>query len=322
MRKNIVLLLTVAALLLAVAPAGAAPNWTTMHEDQQAVHQIDTDRVIFSGDAPDRQVEVWMKSIVKNGANYIIARYQVREKGLYFILKERTMYSPAGQAIGSTFVNKTDNWSATTAGTPIGAIATRLFADHANNPAAFPAAGPEAEQPGGEPVPEKQPPQVNPQELKQALEDERIKHEEKNGAKWYYVRDTHTVYYFLSKHRMTADFYLFPHGDNGKQTRQLHINLNDTRTGTHSTKQSVTVRIDGKEWHLRALTSSPGAGGSSGVSFTYHFNLPDSLIEALFATKTGVTVKWQYMYGEWKNLEYTIPDKIVRDIQMMYAGCK
>lgn len=82
------------------------------------------------------------------------------------------------------------------------------------------------------------------------------------------------------------------------------------------------LKIDGSEWRLNALSTSPGVGGSGTATFTYYYRLPDTLIEAIFAAKTGITIKWQYMQGSWKDLEYTIPDKIVRDIQMMYAGCK
>ncbi len=324
MDRRFLLSLALAALLcLSGATALAAPNWVTMHEDHYALHQADLNAVTFTGEATDRQLEVWMKSVNKDGSGYMIARYYVREKGLTAILKERTMYSSSGRATGKPFVNQTDKWWATTASSPIGAIATRLFTGQAPNPAdgASPAAAAGAAQPDAAPIAEKHLPQINPNELKQALDDERIKQEEKNGSKWYRVRDTHTIYYFLDKNRMTADFYLFAHSG-AAQTRQLQLTLSDTRPGTHSSKQSVTVQIDGKEWPLKALPSSPGAVGSYEASFTYYFDLPDSLVEAIFATKTGITVKWQYMHGKWKDLEYTIPYKIVRDIQLMYAGCK
>lgn len=324
MTNKLILIFTLAALLsFAAAPAaGAAPNWTTMHEDQNAVHQVDSERIAFSGDAADRQLEFWMKSVFKNGTGWMVARYQVKEKGLVYIMKERTFYSPTGQATDS-FVNKTDKWLTTTATTPIGAVATRLFADYAQNPDAFPAPAADAgQQPGDQPAAAPTAVKFAPQEIKQALDDNRIKQEDKDGSKAYRVRDTYTVYYGLSNHRMTADFYLFTYPGGARPQKHLNIALSDTRTGTHSTKPTVTVGIDGTEWQLRALSTSPGASGSSTVSFQYYYDLPEPLVQALLATKNGVTLKWQYMYGSWKTLEYTVPAKIVRDIQMMYAGCK
>ncbi len=168
------------------------------------------------------------------------------------------------------------------------------------------------------------PPQFTPQEIQQALDDERIKQEDKGGAKIYRVRDTHTIYYFLAKHRMTADFCLFPHTGATTQTRQLNITLSDARKGFHTAQNVITVKIDGNEWRLVALAASPGGAGVDPVTFIYHYRLPDKLVDAIFAAKNGVTLKRQYMYhgGDWKDFEYTIPGKIVRDIQIMYSGCK
>jgi hypothetical protein len=323
MNRRLILSLALAALLcLAAATALAAPNWTTLHEDQNSIFQVDYDRLTFSGEAPDRQVELWMKSLGKNGAVNFINRYKVKEKGLSFALMEQNLHLKNGQIV--SFINKTEKWTETTASSPIGAVATRLFAEQAQNPAAFP---PAAAEPGQQPVDQPaaaapQAPKFTPQEIKQALDDDRIKQEEKDGSKWYRVRDTHTIYYGLSNHRLTADFCLFTYA-NAKPKKHLNITLSDTRSGTHSAKTGITVKIDGSEWRLNALSTSPGVGGSGSASFTYYYSLPDSLVDAIFAAKNGVTVKWQYMYGgTWKDLEYTIPDKIVRDIQIMYAGCK
>lgn len=122
-----------AILLYIITPVFASPNWITMDNKQTMIFQIDTETVAFSGDNLDKQLEVWMKTLQKDGTgSYTVAHYLVKETGLNFILKERTMYSATGVVTGS-FQNKSDRWSETTSSSPIGSIATRLFAEYRKN---------------------------------------------------------------------------------------------------------------------------------------------------------------------------------------------
>jgi hypothetical protein len=305
------------------ATAGAA-NWVTLDDRSTATYQVDTDRIAFSGEESDKQLEVWMKTIDKNGSGtYMLSNYLVREN-LNFILKERTSYSAVGQAAGSFQNTNLDKWTATTASSPIGTVASRLFADYHKNPEAFLNkdmiyAGQPETAVKSEELQSAQP-TVNPQELKQALADNRINSgQNPDGTKWFYVRDTWSVYHFLSKEHMTADFWLIA-GANTKYPR-FNFSFNDARAGSHTIKETVVIKVDEREWVLNRPVT-PGATSFPSAMFNYSFPIPDSLLQALLVTQNGVTVKWKHSWGGWKDYEYIIPVKIVHDIQLMYAGCK
>jgi hypothetical protein len=117
--------------MFAVAIAVAAPAWVTMSETAALVYQIDRDSLRFSGAEADRQLDVWMKTVEKEHGSYLLSHYLVREKGLTFILKEKKAFSATDEARGA-YINPGGEWKATTAASPIGSIALRLFADDKN----------------------------------------------------------------------------------------------------------------------------------------------------------------------------------------------
>lgn len=316
-------LVIVIMLFWANTPAFAA-KWITVDEKTTANYQVDTETIEFSGGDNDKQLEVWMKTVEKNGSgSYMLSHYLVREN-LNFILKERTTYSISGQVMDSFHNNNLDKWTVTTQNSPIGAIAVRLFADYRKNPESFKnkiTANDALFDPAlKNDLPESGQRVINPQELQQAIADNRIKNgQNKDGTKWFYVRDTWTAYHFLNKEHMTADFWLIT-GPSTKYSR-FNFSFSDDRAGSHTLKEAVTIRIDNKEWVL-AQQMAPGATNFPTAMFNYSFLIPDSLLQALLTTSSDITVKWKHSWGGWRDYDYTIPAKVVRDIQLMYAGCK
>ncbi|KYZ75289.1 hypothetical protein AXX12_14115 [Anaerosporomusa subterranea] len=131
------LIIVISVLVCIVAPVFASPNWITMDEKPTLIYQIDAEAVVFSGEDSDKQLEIWMKTLQKDGTgSYMVAHYLVKENGLSFILKERTMNSATGVVI-SSFQNTSDKWSVTTPSSPIGSSATRIFAEYRRNPEGF-----------------------------------------------------------------------------------------------------------------------------------------------------------------------------------------
>jgi hypothetical protein len=314
-----VLLLGVTVLIWATTPALAA-TWVTVDERPTAQYQIDTETLNISGEESNRQLEVWMKSIPKNSNGiYMVAQYIVKENDLSFLMKERTTYSASGQNIGK-FTAASDKWTANNANSPIGAIAARFFADYRKNPESFKnkeyfnAKISEAAKPASVSV------TFDPKELQKALDNNRIKHGEKNdGVKWFYVRDTWTTYHLLNRERMTADFWLVIKA--GTKYARFNFSFSDNRPGSHMLKAAVTISVDGKEW---LLTQPVEAGATSFPEsmFQYSFMVPDSLMQVLLNLNGGITVKWKHSWGGWNDYEYTIPAEIARNVQLMYAGCK
>jgi hypothetical protein len=253
------------------------------------------------------------------------ARYLVKGQGLTFWLKERVIFSGPGK-VQTRVIYNNEVWHTTTAASPVGGVATKLSAEYEKNPAAL---APKAEEEAVMTAPVSAVPStitlpaVSALEVKQAVDDGRIKERDKNGSKTFLVRDTHAVYYMLSKHHMTVDFLLYPHGDYDKQERLIQFSVGDTRAGTHNVKRNLSVKVEGREWVLTPMSYNQSGGGYASVLFEHLYKMPDTLTQELLATKGGVTLSWQYMFGsEWKTYEYTVPPKIVRDIQLMYAGIK
>ena len=305
--------------------ANASPNWLTISEGADAAYQVDQEKVIFSGEAPNRQLDMWMKTTYKTSlaatpnpiGSYMLSHYLVKEGSLTFILMERNMYLPEGE-LHDEFQNHTDKWHTTTEKSPIGFVAKRIFNDYGkdlpmdnNNKNDTPEIG--------KPVVDSPKVTLDPKELKKALDDDRIKHGiDKNEKKWFYVQDTDTIWHFLDSEHMTADFWLLDSPKRGKSYR-LNFSFNDSRPGRHSIKESITVVVDNKAWVLSEPLASDGTSFPNAI-FNYSFNIPNSLIQALLVTKSGVTIKWRHSLGEWKDYEYTIPEKKVHDIQLMYLG--
>jgi hypothetical protein len=294
------------------------------------VYQVDAETVNFSGEDTDKQLEVWMKSLQKDGAGtYNVAHYLVKEKGLMFILKERTISSANGATL-SSFQNTTDKWNATTPNTPIGSIATRLFTEYHKNPEAFnlkSLANPLVEGKGlistETKMKETAETVVDLKEVQKALDDEQIKVENADGVKRFYVRDRRGPALFSGiTHYVTADFYLSIYGiTNTKRTATLQFTTEDTRAGTHKEKGPITIQVEGKDWVLSPLQSD--SGGRNSVMYIYTYKLPDALIQSIVGTKKPVIMKWMHFYNNsWENKERIIPDKTLRAIQLMYLGCK
>ncbi|MDF2949029.1 MAG: hypothetical protein K0R07_1056 [Sedimentibacter sp.] len=326
MNRLLKLFCIVSVILVSVTTSGFASNWLVMEENSTSVYQVDAETVNFSGEDTDKQLEVWMKSLQKDGAGtYNVAHYLVKEKGLMFILKERTISSANG-AILSSFQNTTDKWNATTPNTPIGSIASRLFAEYHKNPEAFTlqsltnnlkGAGPFSTETKMKEATETA---VDLKEVKKALDDELIKMEDANGVKRFYVRDRRGPALFSGiTHYVTADFCLSIYG-NAKRAATLQFTTEDTRAGTHKEKGPITIQVDGKDWVLSPSQSD--SGGRNSVMYIYTYKLPDSLIQSIVGTKKPVTIKWMHFYNNsWENKERIIPDKTLRAIQLMYLGC-
>lgn len=317
----------VSVILVSVTTSGFASNWLVMEENSTTVYQVDAETVNFSGEDTDKQLEVWMKSIQKDGAGtYSAAHYLVKEKGLMFILKERTISSANGVVL-SSFQNTTDKWNATTPNTPIGSIAIRLFTEYHKNPEIFTLKSLTNNLVGDGPLSaetkmkEAAETVVDLKEVKKALDDEQIKMEDADGVKRFYVRDRRGPALFSGiTHYVTADFYLSIYGST-KRTATLQFTTEDTRAGTHKEKGLITIQVDGKDWVLSPLQSD--SGGRNSVMYIYTYKLPDVLIQSIVETKKPVIIKWMHFYNNsWENKERIIPDKTLRAIQLMYLGCK
>lgn len=325
MNRQLALLLFITIILSAFTTSAFAADWQVMEDWPTTMYQIDKETVRFSGEDTDKQLEVWMKSIEKDKPGfYNVGHYLVKENGLKFILKDRIFYSGNG-VIGTPFKNETDNWSATTLKSPIGAVATRLFAEYRKNPESFNITAPNNSPEGVGPVATEEKIAeivVDPNELKKALDDEEIK-ENKNGigSKDFFVRDRRGPALFSGiTHYVTSDFCLSIDA-NGKRTTLLKFSTEDTRTGVHQEKQGILVLVDGNEWALTPSYSD--SNGTSSANYRYTFKLPNQLVQAISTTKDPVTIKWKHRYNNvWEDRERIIPDKKLRAIQLMYLGCK
>lgn len=332
MIRLIKVLFIVGVMLATVTTSGLAANWRLMWEQPRADYQVDTETIQFSGEDTDKQLEVWMRSLEKDGTgSYNVARYLVKENVLRFILKERTFFSSNGD-VKSSFQNKSDTWTATTPISPIGYIATHLFTEYHKNPESFinnptgisPLASENITAKPTETIEaaEITKLEVDPNELKQALADEKIKEDKHgNGLKNYYVRDRRGPALFSGiTHYVTADFCLAIDAVN-KRTTTLNFSTEDTRTGTHKENKEITIQVDDINWDLPAIKFD--SGGYSSATFKRTCILPNSLVQALATTKKPVTIKWRHGYGfGWEDHERVIPDKTLRAIQLMYIGCK
>lgn len=130
MAKMRMLLLVVSVLFCLGSSTVAAQNWVTMSDTPMTTYQIDKDTVTFSGSEADRQVEVWMKMILKNeNGKTIVGHYLVREKDLSFLLKERIFYAASGTKEAEVDATQS-GWKPTNEKSPIGFIAKKLFAEY------------------------------------------------------------------------------------------------------------------------------------------------------------------------------------------------
>jgi hypothetical protein len=322
--KKIGVLLVATSILFFVSTSICAAEWITVEESPTAKFLVDTDTLKFSGEETDPQMEVWIKSYYQHEAGgYMVADYVIKERGLSFMMKERTSYSASDQVVNK-FTSSSEKWTATTPSTPVGAIATKLFANYKKNSGVVKPEElgvPTQNDSSDKPKIDSEQVVVDPAEFKNALEDKKIKNGvKKDGTKWFYVRDTWSTYHLLDREHMSADFWLIITGQNTRYTR-FNFTFSDARAGSHTVKQSVRILVDGKEWVLDQRVD-PGETSLPTAMFEYSFLIPDSLMQALLVTKDGVTVKWEHSWGGWNNYEYTIPAKTVRNIQMMYAGCK
>lgn len=157
-----------------------------MDERPTAQYQVDTETLNITGEESNRQLEVWMKSFPKDSNGiYMVAQYIVKESDLSFLMQERTTYSASGQNIGK-FTAASDKWTATNASSPIGAIAARFFADYRKNPESFTNKESLSTKLSENAKPAVVPVVFDPNELQKALDNNRIKHGEKNdGIKWF-----------------------------------------------------------------------------------------------------------------------------------------
>lgn len=297
------LFLTVAMLVCLSTPVMAA-EYATMEQVGKAIYQVDKETINFQGEGTDKSVEVWLRIIEtdKPGA-YSLVHFFIKENMTY-MKKEHTRYSSGVVLSSADFSEK--GWMPLPAESPLGHIAKRLFADYRESEASkAPAIT------------------ADPQELKKALEDERIKEKEnKDGTKSYYVRDKRGPALFSGiYHYVTLDFYASFDAKHNRST-VLHFSIEDTRAGGHMLKEAVTIVVDGKEWVLTPPLTSDVSGYSS-ANFKHTYRMPAALVNALTATKGAVTVKWKHRYNNnWDDHERVIPDKVLHDIQLMYAGCK
>ena len=131
MKKHFIALLFVVTILsCSITAVSAAPNWVTMSETPTITYQIDKETMNFSGSEMDRQLDVWMRMVLKDKDGMsIVGHYLVKENDLSFMLKERLMYSASGAPFGSTD-SSASGWVASTGKSPIGSIAKRLFVEY------------------------------------------------------------------------------------------------------------------------------------------------------------------------------------------------
>lgn len=323
--KKLLLSISLISLLIGTCAPVLAANWVTVEERLTATYQIDAQTVKFTGEDADRQLDIWVKIVSQESAGtFLASHYIVKENPLAFLMPERDTYSAVGQVVNK-FTSDSEKWIATTPSSPIGAIATRLFADYRKNPEAFKDQATLTELAVAGNVP--QSPKANsgqvsfdPQEVTKALADHKINNgQNPDGTRWYYVRDTWTSRHLLNSEHMTADFWLTISGST-KEPR-FNFTFSDSRSGSHTIKDAVAIRIDDRDWIL-AQPVFPGATRFPEGMFQYSFLLPESLLQALLTTNNGITVKWKHSWEGWKDYEYTIPAETVRYIQLMYAGCK
>ncbi|BBB90797.1 MAG TPA: hypothetical protein PKA28_19120 [Methylomusa anaerophila] len=304
------LLLITVVLFWANAPVVAAYDWFTMVETGGVVYQVDKQTIKFWGEDAERSLEMWIRIIdTRRPDVYSHVHYLVRQNDMTFMKKEHIMYSISGAVIITTDTSS-KGWMPLSAESPVGIMAKHLFADY-------------HEDEGNSEAPAASAITVNRQELKQALEDDRIKHKvQKDGTKLFSVQDAKIPGLFSGiSHSLRTDYCLSIDASNYRSTT-FRFKLEDTRPGVHSLRQSVTIQVDDKEWVL-TLPLSFNSDGYRSVAFTIVFKMPDSLVNAMTATKNPVKIKWKHCYnGEWRDYERVIPDKALHDIQLMYLGIR
>lgn len=134
MKKHFIgLLLVIIIIFCPIVTVSAARNWITVNQTPTIDYQIDKETMNLSTTETDRELDVWMRMVLKDqGGMTIVGHYLIRESDLSFILKERITYSASEAVLGS--VDATGKgWVATTEKSPIGSISRRLFADYREN---------------------------------------------------------------------------------------------------------------------------------------------------------------------------------------------
>lgn len=278
-------------------PVSAAPEWVTMDDTAKNIYQVDKQTITFSGDDTEKTVEIWVKVITKDQPDsYSLTHLFIKENMMY-MEREHGKYSKDGTTISSAD-SSAKGWGPLPSNSPGGRIAKQLFADYRTNKLIV------------------TPVAVDPQEVQKALDDNKIKHglDDKSRTKWFYARDT----YSGNGYHTTFDLWLLVDANNNK-TYRFNFSTYGGLPGRHTIKEAITVRVDGKEWVLSS-PQPPGVTSFPDYSmFSFSFNMPYSLVQAIMTTKNGITVKWNMnSYDQ----EYTIPADIVHNMSLMYAGCK
>lgn len=299
--------LTIIMLFVVCSSVLAAPNWVTVVDTPKTTFQYDKETVVFLGTDGDRSVDFWMRIVDKEkpGA-YGLVHYVVKEAGLTYLKKEHNVYSAAGDVISSSD-STSKGWAPLPAESPAGRIARSLFGDRASQPVAQPAA------PAAPAV------TVDPQEVKKALEEDRIKLKDSDGYRSYSVRARQGAHWFSSE--TDQFFFNLNYNPNNNKSTTLKVDIRLSGTGA-SMKQAVDVVVDGRPWHLAPPIAENSSGSYGNIYFEMTFNMPEALVQALATTKGPVSVRWKQKIGIWEDKEFILQDKSLRDIQLMYLGCK
>jgi hypothetical protein len=153
------------------------------------------------------------------------------------------------------------------------------------------------------------------QAVKQAIKENKIHHDkDKKGNQWFCVEDRKTVATLSEGTFMHVSFCLIKSNDNQLSEK---LNFEYSCNGHYWVKKYVIMTIDGKD---QLLTPSSTSNNDGSVHFK--FDLSKEILQAIAATNGGITLKWSDSYDskKWRVKDYTIPEKFVHNIQLMYAN--
>lgn len=297
-------ILTIITLFVVSSLVFAAHNYVTVVMTSKAIFQLDKESVVFQETDGDRSVDFWIRIIEDEKPDACsLVHYVVKDTGLIYLKKEHTIYSASNDVIGSSD-STAKGWAPLPPDSPTGRIARNLFADRASQSTANPAA------PTAPAV------TVDPQEVKNALEDDRIKLKEKDGSRSYYVQARQGAHLFSAE--TDKFFFNLNYDSSNRKSTTLRVSIRLLGSGA-SMKEAVDVVVDGRSWHLAPPIANNSSGGHGDVTFDMTFNMPDALVQALAIAKGPVSVKWKQ---NWEDKEYILQDKSLYDLKLMYLGCK
>lgn len=309
MKKLSLLLVLVLFLLAGVNCVIAAPEWIAIEGTASEQYFVDTSRIIFSVQDPEIVVDYWVKIVQKDKPDgYSLSRVLARKSDMNFIEKERTLYSAAGTRVSSKNFIK-DGWKKIKPDGYVGKTAKYVLSEY------------QAKQDTREYV---SPNPIEPQQFSGAVDSKKIKFDlAQDGTKRYLVRDTTTQ----SALHTSMDFWVLIDANNNKTYRFNLATISSL--ANKDIVKVVAICVDDEEWVLATPLPKGATTFPPYTDFKLSYEVPPSLYQAILNSKKGITIKWYYGHGpllfgfgdigEW---QYTLPEPVVQNIKILYAGTK